>query len=120
MVEQQELIFLVDTGASRTVLDESVAARIWDENTVQWQEEGSTGLGTNDHQTGLVLAESVKFGPHQFGPMSLGVMNLSHLRHVYEAMEIKWIPDGVLGNDILTSGKATIHFQPPALTLFKP
>jgi hypothetical protein len=46
-------------------------------------------LGTSDHQTGLILANSVHFGPHQFGPMQLGVMNLSHLRHVYETMEIK-------------------------------
>lgn len=117
-IKRKKLNLLLDTGASRTVIDADVAAAIWGEENIEWQNQGAIGLGTADHPTGVVMAKKIVFGEIKFGPLALGVMNLSHLRTVYSNMG-KPIPDGVLGNDLLLLSKAEIGFNPIQLKMFK-
>ena len=69
----------------------------------------STGLGTNDMKSHLVVIDKMKIGKTEIKNYKTVVIDLSHVNVAYKQMKQKPI-DGVLGSDILKKYKAVIDY----------
>lgn len=108
---------ILDTGASRTVFDETRIVNFVDEDCIELQNRLSTGLGTNSMESKQVVLEELRIGEIMITDYNAAVLDLTHVNQSYERLEIEPI-DGVLGGDILNDYKAVIDYKKRELVLF--
>lgn len=114
-INDKSAYFILDTGASKTVLDKNQIHLFNLNQEIELLEEKSTGLGTNSmdiHQTKIDLLE---IGDKKIENISLAIIDLSHVNETYEKLGFKKI-QGVLGSDLLHQYKAIIDYK--SLKLF--
>jgi predicted aspartyl protease len=104
--------FLVDTGASRTVVDHARVLRFVppEEAGFEKLEAFSAGLGTNTMESHTILLHSLSFGRLVLKNYKTAVLDLSHVNDSYKIMKMKKI-DGVIGGDLLHRLKAVIDYR---------
>lgn len=107
---------ILDTGASRTVFDESRIANFLDQDTIEAQDRLSTGLGTNTMESKQTVIDKLQIGTITITDYNAAVLDLTHVNQSYERLEIAPI-DGVLGGDILNDYKAVIDYERKELVL---
>lgn len=107
---------VVDSGASRTVLDKNRIHRFVKENKFEKHESVSTGLGTNTMESHIVEIKKLKIGNWTLEEIIWVLLDLSHVNASYVQMGIKEI-DGVLGGDILMKYNALIDYGNKKLIL---
>jgi len=107
---------ILDTGASRTVFDETRVSTFVDEDSIEEQDRLSTGLGTNSMESKQVILDKLKIGEITIKAYGAAVLDLSHVNQSYEKLNIKPI-DGVLGGDILYDYNAIIDYEQKELVL---
>jgi predicted aspartyl protease len=105
---------LLDTGASKSVFDESGLELT--KNEVELSDEMSTGLGTNTMPTKKVKIKNFTIGDLTFKDETFAILNLSHVNETYKKLNIQEII-GVLGSDILFENKAIINYETATLSL---
>lgn len=107
---------IIDTGASRTVFDETSVRKFVDEEHIENQDRLSTGLGTNSMESKQVVLDEVRIGGLIVSDYNAAILDLTHVNHSYERLGIEPI-DGVLGGDILNEYKAVIDYDERKLYL---
>jgi len=110
---------LIDTGASQTVFDKTRIKNFLEEEKFESHDKLSTGLGTNDMKSQLLLIKKISVGKIEIKNYKTVVIDLSHVNVAYKHMKQKPI-DGVLGSDILEKHKAVIDYWKKILTLRNP
>jgi predicted aspartyl protease len=109
--------FLLDTGASHTVMDSSRIQSFIDHSNFEENPTLSTGLGTNTMQSQIAVLDSFKLGKAVLENFEMILMDLSHVNESYRLAEKKTL-DGVLGSNVLKELNAIIRFSnPPSLSL---
>ena len=109
--------FLLDTGASHTVMDLSRIQRFIDHSNFEENPTLSTGLGTNTMQSQIAILDSFKLGKVLLANFEMILMDLSHVNESYRLADKKPL-DGVLGSNVLKQLNAIIRFSsPPSLSL---
>ena len=108
---------ILDTGASRTVFDETRVGVFVDKNYIEGQDRLSTGLGTNTMESKQVMLDEFQIGELTIKDYNAAVLDLTHVNQSYERLALKPI-DGVLGSDILFDYKAVIDYEKRELVLF--
>lgn len=111
--------FILDTGASKTVMDINKINRFIKEPIPELSEKSSTGLGTNSMQSYTAVLKKFELGELKLKDYMSIFIDLSHVNSAYSQIGIKEI-DGVLGNDILMKYKAVIDYKKKELKLWKP
>ena len=101
---------VLDTGASRTVLDKSTVESYIDQNRLQVSDKLSTGLGTNSMESHTLSIPLLKIGDLEISNFETAVLDLSMINAAYETLEVGPII-GVIGGDILMNYKATISYS---------
>ena len=101
---------ILDTGASRTVFDETRIAEFVNEEKIEEQDRLSTGLGTNSMESKQVVIDNLQLGEVAIVDYNAAVLDLRHVNQSYEKLEIDPV-DGVLGSDILVMYKAVIDYE---------
>ena len=109
---------ILDTGASRTVFDETRIANFLAIENIEEQDRLSTGLGTNTMESKKVIIENLEIGEIIISNYQSVILNLNHVNQSYEKLELEPI-DGVLGGDILNDYKAVIDYDKKVLVLLK-
>lgn len=109
---------ILDTGASRTVFDETRITEFVAEEDVENNDRLSTGLGTNTMESKQVVIEEVQLGSVIIKDYNAAVLDLAHVNQSYDKLEIAPI-DGVLGSDILYDYKAVIDYEKRVLVLLE-
>lgn len=110
---------VVDTGASRTVLDQtSIREHIAIEDLLV-SDKLSTGLGTNSMESHTLIVPSFQIGHLLITDFEMAVLDLGMINNAYESLEIEPII-GVIGGDILMEYRATINYSTKNMTLRKP
>lgn len=107
---------LIDTGASKSVIDLQAAEAI---KKLHWVEDMSTeakGLGTQGMETKVALLPRLKIGDLAIESLYMGVLDLSHITSMYETLEIEPF-SLILGGDILQEYDAVINYGKLSLTL---
>ena len=104
---------IVDTGASRTVLDKNRIHRFVKHKNFEKQEAISAGLGTANMESHVVEIKKLEIGHPgnklKLENLKLVILDLSHVNNSYAQIGMKEI-DGVLGGDILMKYKAVIDY----------
>ena len=99
--------WVVDTGASRSVIDRAVASIFVGEES-----EGSmaTGLGKEMVETSTAEISDFRVGGIDFGPLKVAIVDLHHINDEYSKYSDKRIA-GLLGSDFFYREKATIDYK---------
>src|SRR2546423_1382084 len=85
---------VVDTGASRTVLDKNRIHRFVKEKDFKKHEAVSTGLGTNSMESHIVEIKKIELGEIKISNIIFVLLDLSHVNNSYSQIGMKEI-DGV-------------------------
>jgi len=104
--------FLVDTGASRTVVDKARVMRYMphEEAAFEKLESFSAGLGTNTMESHTIVLKSLSFGRLVLRNYITAALDLSHVNNSYGMIRMKKI-DGVIGGDLLHRLRAVIDYK---------
>jgi predicted aspartyl protease len=111
-----EAFLLVDTGASKTVLDKNQIEEFVKNPSIILLNEKSTGLGTNSMEIHATEILNLEIGSKKIENITLPLVDLSHVNETYEQLDLKKI-QGVLGSDLLYMFKAKIDYNKLELTL---
>ena len=107
---------LVDTGASKTVLDANRIELFAERRNMILNEHISSGLGTNSMESHTIVLKKLQVGELLFKNYEVFLLDLSHVNQTY--IKLKYKPlDGVIGGDILVLSKAIIDYKKNTLTL---
>lgn len=108
---------VVDTGASKTVLDKTMLLNIGiQEEEMLHTDILSTGLGTNSMQSYSIIIPELRIMHWQTKKFNAAILDLSAINYAYEQMEFPPVI-GILGGDILRRFAAKINYKELTLTL---
>ncbi|PKP48541.1 MAG: clan AA aspartic protease [Bacteroidetes bacterium HGW-Bacteroidetes-12] len=108
-INGSEANLILDTGASRSVFDETRITLFTKNNHVEDNERLSTGLGTNTMTSKNVILEKLELNELIIENYEATILDLTHVNESYEKLELELI-DGVLGSDILVEYNAIIDY----------
>jgi hypothetical protein len=110
--------FLVDTGASRSVVDQDRIPSFFKpgEMVSEKIDMPSVGLGTNSMPGTIIQLNSLSFRRLIVKNYKIVALDLSHVNQSFRLLKMKKI-DGVLGGDLLHRLNAVINYRKLALTL---
>jgi hypothetical protein len=101
---------IIDTGASKTVLDTSRVSKYVKESDFKIHDKLSSGLGTNTMKSQTTSLKKIKIGELEILNYTTVLLDLSHVNGSYEQIGLKPI-EGVLGSDILLQYNAVIDYE---------
>lgn len=107
---------VLDTGASKTVLDKSTVEKYITTEELLQSEKLSTGLGTSTMESHTVILPYLKIGKLKLENFEVAVLDLSTISVAYETLNLPPVL-GVLGGDILYSHSAVINYEKLVLKL---
>jgi len=105
---------VVDTGASRTVLDKTTVEEYIDKETLLLSDKLSTGLGTNTMASYTLTIPHFIIGDLSIPHFQTAVLDLSSINEAYGQVYDEPII-GVVGGDILMNYGAVIDYPKKAL-----
>lgn len=100
---------VIDTGASRTVLDKTTIETYVDGTTLLISDKLSTGLGTNSMESYTLLVKQIQIGDLSIDDIEVAVLDLSTINTAYETLSVTPVI-GVIGGDILVRYNAIINY----------
>lgn len=115
-VNRKKIRLVLDTGASRTVMDKNRIERWHNGSEVQAIEEKSAGLGTDSMESAITTIDHLKIEDFQLKSFPVILLDLSHVNSSYQQLGEKPV-DGILGGDILDLYHANIDYKKSTLTL---
>jgi aspartyl protease len=107
---------IIDTGASRSVFDETRIQSYIGDDSLEEHDRLSSGLGTNTMTSKKVLLANLKLGEVEIVDYDATILDLKHVNQSYEKLDLEPI-DGIIGGDILTDYKAVIDYDKKELIL---
>jgi hypothetical protein len=110
---------IIDTGASRSVFDETRIQSFIGDDNLEEHDRLSSGLGTNTMTSKKVLLSTLKLGDLEIVAYDATILDLKHVNQSYEKLGLAPI-DGIIGGDILTDYKAVIDYEKKELVLNSP
>ncbi len=109
--------FLIDTGASRCVFDETNIRKYIENLSFEDNEKLSTGLGTNTMPTKIIEINAIGFGELTIHDYVAVAIDLSHVTESYNTLGLPEI-NGVLGGDILAEYRCVINYKKRKLKFY--
>lgn len=107
---------VLDTGASKTVLDKSTVEKHIRTDELLISDKLSTGLGTNTMESHTVILPLLKIGKLKLINFEAAVLDLSTISAAYETLNLPPVI-GVLGGDILYQHEALVNYKKLVLKL---
>lgn len=102
-------VLLIDTGASKSVLDSNRIHQFVPPSEFEVNEQLSTGLGTNSMTSHSTIIDNIQLGDITIPHYKVVIIDLSHVNESYLKLGLSPI-DGVLGSDLLLKYKAVIDY----------
>lgn len=107
---------VLDTGASKTVLDKTSVENHISADDLLSSDKLSTGLGTNSMESFILHLPTLHIGKLKLENFEAAVLDLSSISMAYENLQLPPVI-GVLGGDILQQYKAVIDYNKLQLKL---
>jgi len=111
-----KVFMLLDTGASRTVLDMATLKKIHSGIVMEENEDKATGLGSDDVENFVAALNTLEIGSLKISDYEVGVLDLTHVNASYAKINIPPVA-GVFGSDILMAYNAIINYKKKTLRL---
>jgi hypothetical protein len=99
--------WVVDTGASKSVVDKAVTSHFVGEESVGSM---ATGLGQEMVETSTGLISNFRLAGISFDPLAVAIVDLHHINEEYTKYSDKIIV-GLLGSDFFYREKALIDYE---------
>lgn len=109
-INSKPALFVLDTGASQTVMDQSRLAHFLPTQKKRKTGSVSSGLGTNTMESHAATIKSLKIGDLLLQEFEVVLLNLNHVNQTYGSLKLNEI-DGILGSDILNDYNGVIDFK---------
>ncbi|WP_026898576.1 aspartyl protease family protein [Daejeonella oryzae] len=109
---------VLDTGASKTVLDKNTVEKYTASSDLLFSDKLSTGLGTDSMESFTIQLAEIKIGKIKIKNFEAAVLDLSSICLAYENLQLPPVI-GVLGGDILQEYNAIINYKKLLLKLSK-
>ncbi|TVR42823.1 MAG: hypothetical protein EA394_02615 [Bacteroidia bacterium] len=100
---------LIDTGASKTILDFSRAAHYLGDMEIKPFSKLFTGVGSNQIKTYISKIHTMRIGQKEFSNLDVLLIDLAAINQTYAIYDLPRI-DMVLGGDLLVQMKALIDY----------
>jgi Aspartyl protease len=107
---------LIDTGASKTVLDKIFAEDLIIEHIVKDEEITSSGINNAIDDIEFVKLEHMSFVDMRIDDFSTAIMDLTHINTLYKEFGNRQIA-GLIGSDFLVKYNALISYKAKHLIL---
>ncbi len=117
-INRKQSVLVLDTGASRTVLDIHRMKKILNKKSFRESEAISTGLGTNSMKSFVENIERLDIGSLSIRNYNAVLLDLSHVNQSLAVIGITEL-DGVLGGDLLKKHNAIIDYAKSILVLHR-
>lgn len=118
LINNIKVNLLIDTGASKTVLDKSRFEKIASDSKIKEHKHEATGLGTNTMKAYEAIIKKFVIGKIETKNYKAGLLDLSHVNDSYLKLGKKPI-DGVIGSDFLKKYNAIINYSKKKIILTK-
>lgn len=105
--------WVIDTGASKSVFDETLTDYVTDENQDSVM---ATGLGKEMVHTNSATVSKLVLGGYNFGPLNVALIDFLHINNEYTKFSDKKIV-GLIGCDFLYLHKALLDFDQRVVSL---
>ena len=102
--------FVVDTGASQTVIDKNRAEHFIPGGIHRKLDALTAGIGTNTLESQAVIIKNIRIGELKIKNYELILLDLQHVNESYKTMGFKKI-DGIFGSELLDKYSAVIDFK---------
>jgi predicted aspartyl protease len=109
---------LLDTGASRTILDLQLINELGMKDQLKETEEKATGLGTNSMQGHQLILPELKIGKLVLKNIHIGILDLSMVNMSYNSIGLPPI-HGAIGGELLKKLKAVVSYKDKKIFLEK-
>lgn len=106
---------LIDTGATRTVLDLNRKVHFFDSAPLVNNDKYFTGVGTEKIETRALVIPQLSFGTYSLNNLEVVVINLEGVNKTYATYDLPRI-DMVLGGDVLFKCGCIIDYPNSELT----
>ena len=110
------LRLLIDTGASKTVLDKNFVAEKFPDLKLEINEQLTTGVGSNTIQSEFTEISDLRIGNFHLPLFKVAILDLKHVNETYTMIQLPSI-HGVIGCDLLVECKAVINLKKEYLRL---
>ncbi|MEI8201848.1 MAG: aspartyl protease family protein [Bacteroidota bacterium] len=107
--------FIIDTGASNTVMDIGGIGKFVSEPEPELNEMKSTGVGTDSLTSHILTIELLSMATFSKPQYRVVLLDLSHVNNVFQQLNLEPI-DGILGGDLFLKYKAKIDYKYKTLT----
>lgn len=115
-IHGKEALFLIDTGASRSVFDPTTIAGFI-ENPQFEQKEGLTaGVGSSDLESSTFVIDTLSVGKLEILDYEAVALDLSNIHEMYAKLGLPHI-DGIIGGDLLRKHKAIVNYKAKKMRL---
>ena len=111
--EIENLWWVVDTGASKSVVDREVAVHFVEEESAGVM---ATGLGKEMVETSSGIISDFRLGGIRFDALTVAIVDLHHINEEYSRYSDKRIA-GLLGSDFFFREKALIDYADRTISL---
>jgi len=115
-INGKDALLIIDTGASRSVFDETRIVDFIGHNNLTEQDKLSSGLGTNTMTSKKVMLEHLNLNGLILNNYEATLLNLHHVNESYQKIGLS-PTDGILGGDILHDYHAIIDYKNSRLVL---
>ena len=115
-IHGKEALFLIDTGASRSVFDPKTISSFIDDIQFEKKEGMTAGVGSSDLESSTFVIDRFSIGDLEITDYEAVALDLENIHEMYAKLSLPRI-DGIMGGDLLRRYKAVINYRCKKLRL---
>ena len=115
-IHGKEALFLIDTGASRSVFDPKTISSFIDDIKFEKKEGMTAGVGSSDLESSTFVIDRFSIGDLEITDYEAVALDLENIHEMYAKLNLPHI-DGIMGGDLLRRYKAVINYRCKKLRL---
>lgn len=116
LLNGHKVFMLIDTGASRTVMDHATWSGLFPRKRTKVNQEPTIGLGSDDIKSSFSRVEEFNVGGLVIKKLQLVLLDLSVVNDTFAQAGLRQV-DGIIGGDLLLKYKSMIDYQHKCLIL---
>lgn len=109
LVNNKKLRMLLDTGASKTVIDKTTVDTKFKSTKVESSANPTSSLHATVHTSDVMTVKTIQLANAKLSNYMITVIDLTHVNQTYASVKCKPI-QGILGSDILVDKHALIDY----------
>ncbi len=115
-IGRKPITFLIDTGASKSVIDQEFAKQFFPDEQITKTDHLTTGLGANIPNSSFIRLHRIRIGKNKIASTKFALLDLSIVNDAYASAGLEPVK-AIIGGDILKKYGAVIDYANRLLLL---